>query len=1589
MCPVCALRGALEQGQETVELELDLTPSLTALRFDHYQVLTREDGTPFELGRGAMGVTYKAIDINLRCAVALKVIGGHLIGDESAHRRFVREARAAASVRHPNVASVFHLGKSGDGYFYAMEFVEGETLESLIKRCGCLEVKLALEIASQVAAGLAAVDKGKLVHRDIKSSNIMVSLDEGGVTVKIIDLGLAKSLDEQGSQTAISMPGGFAGTPAFASPEHFAGVGVDIRSDLYSLGVTLWEMLTGRPPFRGTAAELIYQHQHGFLPLERLKGVPQRLTAILETLLDKDPKRRFQTPAELLKTLSTVTSELGSPGSQKHEVPMPFVRKVSCRRTRSGRTRPQDRSVAVLPFESLSASKRDTYFGDGVQDEILSNLAKSSQLRVISRTSVMAFRAGDNRNLRSIAEALGVVNVVEGTVRRDGKHVRLTIRLVDARRDKTLWSETYDRDLTDIFATQSEIAQAVAFKLSAHLSPEEKKRIEAKPTKSLEAYDLYLRARELLLSTRVSFNLRSVEKVLVEALGFLEQAVRLDPKFTLAYCASARAYDNLYFLYNPTPEQRAFGDAAVNRALGLQPDLAEVHLAYAHHLYLVYRDYERANVQLAIARRGLPNDVEAIVLAARIDRRQGRFEKAISEFNEAITRDPCNAASIQELADTLYYTRQFRAAEQAFDRLTDLRPDMPILKARKPMFVTFYETGDATAVRSAIAALPPSIANDRGVLSLRLKFAFVDRDWPQAEELIEKMKGYEDEGWFAYGDCPVPAGCNAILLARLQSKQPGPKSNFADTRQQLTQKIQKSAGDVANACLLSDLAVVDALLEQKEAATAEAKRAVEMLPISKDVLAGLGIAMNLAVVYAWTGEVDSAFATLNPLAKTPFGIFYGQLKCDPYWDPLRKDPRFEKLLAQLAPNQSRQKAPSSASRLRTHKLSVRSAPKKISVARLPVTGSDLFGRDEDIAFLDRVWVNKDVNIVTIVAWAGVGKSTLINHWLRKMAADHYRSAELVFGWSFYRQGTSGGTSSADEFLDAALAWIGDPDPRHGTAWEKGERLAKLVAHRRTLLILDGLEPLQNPPGPQEGRIREPSLQALLRELAVFNKGLCVITTRLPVADIGEHERASALRLELEQLSSRAGAQLLLALGVKGDEEKLRNASDEFGGHCLALTLLGSYLTDAYSGDIRRREEVSARLAHDVRQGVHARKVMESYQTWFGEGPELSILRILGLFDRPADEKALRALLKPPAIQGLTEPLVGLNPAEWRAILRRLRGARLLAAEDPHNPGQLDTHPLVREYFGEQLQSQQTEAWKECNRRLYEYYRTLAPQLPDSFREMEPLFLAVMCACNVGLLHDALHEVYLPRIQRGNKSFAANVLGVRGALLSSLAPFFEQGRWGSPRQTEVEGQSLNGEDQLYILTQAGLYLTSTRSLASAEARICYEHAESLCHSLNRPLLLYATLISQWRHSVVTDKLTAAMQIANRVHSLAKKQNDAALMIGAYAALANTLCYLGDFENSRQYAMHGLVIWRSGGVKFPVEEIIGPPVSCLIYKGLSEWFLGEIASSQATRREAISLAKELNDMSALALSLYFATSLLSLNAILPMWSALHRH
>ena len=883
-----------------------------------------------ELGHGSMGVTYKALDVQLQRLVALKIIDAKFIGDASARQRFVREARAAASVRHQNVASVYHLGEIDGDYFYAMEFVEGETLANVIRGAGRLSADLALEISAHVAAGLEAIHEQHLVHRDIKPSNIMVRVKDGQLkTVKIIDLGLAKGVAEEGS---ISTPGSFVGTPGYASPEQFAGVGVDIRSDLYSLGIVLWEMLTGGLPFEGTDSELVYQHQHSLLPVDHLTDAPQQVVPLLEIFLEKDPARRFQTPNDLLKALAIVNdaidsghrltkNELCSKAAgavlQKGSAVLSPAQRNKQRRLLAWlalipavaaliialflffNRRPNEptllaeKGIAVLPFENLSENKADSYFADGVQDEILNGLAKIAQLKVISRTSVMQYRGEAKRDLRQIANALGVANVLEGTVRREGNWVRVSTELIDARNDQTIWADSYDRDLSDIFAIQSDVAQTIAAKLAATLSPAEKRTVEKKPTDNLEAYDLYLRAKE---SMDFSGPLAAREGLL-RAVGMLEQAVRLDPNFVMAYCASANAHDFLYFRYDQTPERLALADAAINAALRLQPDLPEVHLAMAWHFYVGYRNYDGARVQLAIAKRGLPNNVEATNLEASIDLRQGNRDKAIDGAREALTRDPLNVSSLNFLGQLLVMKRQFDAAVPFFDRIISLKPDVPMFKVEKVIFTRFLKTGDTGPVWSAIAALPQSAAEDPDLLDTRVWLALVEHDWSQAEQLIEKMKSRHIDT----NNVPVfrlaPAEWNSVLLARLR-KEPTTNPAFAEVREQLNVKVLKGPQDAE---LLSILAVLDALLDRKEIAISEAKRAVEMLPVSKDAVAGSLILVNLAIVYTWTGELDLAINTLESLTKRPYGNpYYGELKREPWWEPLRQDPRYNKLLAELA-----------------------------------------------------------------------------------------------------------------------------------------------------------------------------------------------------------------------------------------------------------------------------------------------------------------------------------------------------------------------------------------------------------------------------------------------------------------------------------------------------------------------------------------------------------------------------------------------------------------------------------------------------------------------------------------------------------------
>ncbi|MDX6272042.1 MAG: hypothetical protein QOD28_3265 [Acidobacteriota bacterium] len=498
-------------------------------------------------------------------------------------------------------------------------------------------------------------------------------------------------------------------------------------------------------------------------------------------------------------------------------------------------------------------------------------------------------------------------------------------------------------------------------------------------------------------------------------------------------------------------------------------------------------------------------------------------------------------------------------------------------------------------------------------------------------------------------------------------------------------------------------------------------------------------------------------------------------------------------------NQSATKTPSTGDLSKPAPLT----PDKISTGRLPVTGRELFGRDEQLKRLDEAWNSHDTHVLSLVAWGGVGKSALVNHWLARMARDDYRGAQRVYAWSFYSQGTTDRVVSADQFIEAALNFFGDSDPNQGSPWDKGERLARLVGAQRALLILDGLEPLQHPPGTDEGRLKDQALQSLLRGLAAANKGLCLISTRVAVTDLNSFETTTAPRIDLEHLSPEAGAQVLRAQGVKGTQAELEQAARDFDGHSLALTLLGSYLSDVYGGDVNRRAEVSD-LEGDVRYGGHAQKVMASYEKWFGEGAELSVLRMLGLFNRPADKDAIAALRAAPAIPGLTDALQGLSEAQWQQVLSKLRRTKLLAESQRSQTGTLDTHPLVREHFGQQLKRTRSDAWREGNNRLYEHFKRTAKELPDTLEEMAPLYAAIAHGCAAGKHQEALDDVFRRRVLRGNEHFSINNLGAYGADLTALSSFFD-----SPWQQLVLG--LTEADKANILAFAGFDLRALGQL----------------------------------------------------------------------------------------------------------------------------------------------------------------------------------
>jgi serine/threonine protein kinase/Tfp pilus assembly protein PilF len=918
---ICLLRAGIGSEEEATD---DSTNE--ALEgdghFGVYEIDRREDGSLYELGRGAMGVTYRATDTTLQRKVALKIIKIDVVKRSVESReRFMREARAAAALRHENVATVYQFGirEETGQYFYAMELIEGETLDERVHRAGPLDARTTIGIAQQVTSALAAAEKHGLIHRDLKPANLMlVHRDKAEVigsdrrarrelrakpavrTVKIIDFGLAKALHTETDLQSLTHER-FVGTPAFASPEQFEHSSLDVRSDIYSLGETLWFALTGKTPFAGRSVDEIHRaQQSNVLPIEQLKvaHVPSRLRWLLESMLALEPASRPGTH-ELAARLQRCSPEARS--ARRTRVALAtaalLILGISAAfiflslRARNSLWGPgaPGKSIAVLPFENLSSDAENTYFANGVQDEVLTRLASLADLKVISRTSVMQYKSGAVRDLRKIGHQLGVARVVEGSVQRAGNRVRVNAQLIDVSTNLTLWGQSYDRDLADVFAIQSEIATSIARQLQASLSAREKTAIEQAPTNDVTAFELYAQAKDILAS-------RNAKPNLLEAADLLNQAVARDPSFFKAYCLLASTHDQLYLYgHDHTPARLSLAEAAIEAAFRLHPDAGEAHLARARNLYEGYLDYDAALAELEVAAKTLPNNASVFELKGYIQRRQGKQEEAVRSLERAIGLDPRHSYTLQQIALSYRLLHRFAEQKSVLDRALAIEPNNIDIKLERAA-LEFYWKADTRPLHQMVDSIrATNPAATRDVAEYWLFYALAERDAVAAKNAViaaGENPALTDES--LNFSRPFMEG----VIARMTKDDAGARAAFTAARAEQQKILQAPESYGPALCVLG---LIDAGLGRKEEALRQGRRAVELLPVEKDAINGIGMVEYFAMIAAWVGDKDLACEQLAIAVRPPTPLNYGHLKLMPFWDPLRGDPRFERIVASLAP----------------------------------------------------------------------------------------------------------------------------------------------------------------------------------------------------------------------------------------------------------------------------------------------------------------------------------------------------------------------------------------------------------------------------------------------------------------------------------------------------------------------------------------------------------------------------------------------------------------------------------------------------------------------------------------------------------------
>ncbi len=909
LCLSCLLSQGLGVGAHNGETLEDVLSEIDVpdadWRLGNYQILE-------EIGRGGMGVIYRARQRHSRRIVALKRILSYHADSQETLARFRREAQAVASLDHPNILHIYEVGESEDGFpFFSMKFAAGGSLldAALALRS---EPRRSVALMAKVARAVQYAHDQGILHRDLKPGNVL--LDGRGEPL-VSDFGLAKWLD---TTTDVTRTLTIFGTPGYIAPEQANGSAPNLTpaADVYSLGAMLFDLFTGRPPFLGEHALAVIQ-QAAEKPAPKLRSLAPTLDRDLETIcakcLEREPKARYGSAGDLAEDLErwlagrhVIARPVSAPvralrWSHRNPAMTAMAALLLALGTTVGAliwkgefaSPPPTAGIAVLPFESLSEDKENAFFANGVYDGVSTKLARVADLKVISHNSVIRYRGA--RNTQEIGRALNVSYVLEGSVRREAGKIHLNAQLIDTRTDAHVWAEKYDRDLTDVFAIQSEIAQKVADQLEAKVSSVEKAAIEEPPTTDLVAYDLYLRAKDLIYG--ISFSTRAKEDLL-QSVQLLEQAVARDPSFFDAYCQLAGAHDRIYFLgFDHTEARLKLAETAIQSIRSLRPDSGEVHLALGQHLYWAYRDYDRARGELAAARRTLPNESRISLMAGYIDRRQGRWEESLEEMKQALELDPRNFSILQQMSLTYEALHRYKEMATTLDRVLAMAPkDIPSRVRRA--WVDLQWRANPKPLHTTIETIVAQDPNAAPVLAVEwLLLALRERDPAATERALAAMPlgggGCFDE------NIPFPNSWCEGLAARLRGDEPAARAAFTDARIKLEQIVRDQPNYAAALCALG---VVDAALGNKEAAIREGQRAVELIPVSKSAIEGPMLARYLAVIYAWTGDKDRAIERLAEVAKLPGSFLsYGHLRLHPFWDPLRGDPRFDNIIASLAP----------------------------------------------------------------------------------------------------------------------------------------------------------------------------------------------------------------------------------------------------------------------------------------------------------------------------------------------------------------------------------------------------------------------------------------------------------------------------------------------------------------------------------------------------------------------------------------------------------------------------------------------------------------------------------------------------------------